>query len=59
MRVKRITQKAYQNKSLIKKCQNVIENARDSMMLDLRNCEIMPQIHAVPINYRKQIAYTV
>ena len=55
---KGITHKVYENKSLIKKCQNVNENARDSMILDPRKCEKMPQIHAGPINCRKQIAYT-
>jgi len=42
--MKGITQDVYQNKSLIKKCQNVIENATDSTMLDPRNCENMPQM---------------
>jgi hypothetical protein len=43
MRLKRITHEIYENKALMKKVQNVIENARDSMIFDPRNCENRPQ----------------
>jgi hypothetical protein len=56
--MKGITHKVYENTSLVKNFRDVIENARDSMMSDPRNCEKMPQIPAGPTNYRKQIAYT-
>jgi hypothetical protein len=35
--MKGITQNVYQNKSLIKKCQNVTENEIDSMVYDPRS----------------------
>jgi hypothetical protein len=56
--MKGITHKVYENTSLIKNFHDVIENARDSMMLDPRNCEKMPQIPVRPISYRKQTAYS-
>jgi hypothetical protein len=34
MRHETISQDVYENKALIKKCQNIIENARDRMIFD-------------------------
>jgi len=51
--MKRITQRGYENKSFIKECQNIIENAIESMVFDQRNCENMPQMtlgHDLPEN---------
>jgi hypothetical protein len=44
MRHKRVSQDVAANKSLIKKCQNVIENSIDRVIFDPLNCEKMPQI---------------
>ena len=44
MRHEMISQNVYENKALIKICQNVVENAVDRMILDSRICEKMPPI---------------
>jgi hypothetical protein len=41
--MKGITQNVYQNKELVKICQNVIESARDIMIFDTQNCEEISQ----------------
>ena len=39
-----IFQNVYENKWFIKKCRNAIENTRDRLIFDPRNCEKMPQM---------------